>query len=61
MKFPNLHTVWAEGKNLSFPDLLNRSFTATTKDEHRLRTGEIPDPIKFFMTHNQRTQPIECH
>ena len=61
MKFPNLHTVCTEGKNLSLPDLLSRSLTTTTQDEHRLRTVEIPDPIKFFMTHNQNTQLIQCH
>ena len=61
MKFPNLDIVWTEGENLSLPDLLSCSLTTTTRDEHRLRTVEIPDSIKFFMTHNQNTQPIECH
>ena len=61
MKFPNLHIVWTERKNLSLPDLLNRSLTTTTQDEHRLRPVEIPDLIKFFLTHNQNTQPIQCH
>ena len=55
MKFPNLHIVWTEGKNLSLPDLLSRSLTTKTQDEHRLRTVEIPDSIKFFMSHNQNT------
>ena len=48
-------------KNLSLPDLLSRSLTTSTQDEHRLRTVEIPDSINFFMTHNQNTQPIQCH
>ena len=48
-------------KNLSLPDLLSRSLTTTRQDEHRLRTVEIPDSIKIFMTHNQNTQIIECH
>ena len=61
MKFPNLHIVWTEGKNLSLPDLLSRSLTNTTQGEHRLHTVEIPDSIKFFMTPNQNTQPIQCH
>ena len=61
MKFPNLHIVWTEGKNLSLPDLLIRSLTTTTQDERSLRTVEIRDSIKFFMTHNQNTQPIQCH
>ena len=59
MKFPNLHIVWTEGKNLSLPDLLSRSLTTTTQDEHR--KVETPDSIKIFMTHNQNTQPIQCH
>ena len=61
MKFPNLHIVWTEGKNLSLADLLSCSLTTTTQDKHRLRTVEIPESIKFFMTHNQNTQPIQCH
>ena len=61
MKLPNLHIVWTEGKNFSLPDLLSRSLTTTTLDEHRLRTVERPGSIKFFMTHNQITQPIQCH
>ena len=61
MKISNLHIVWTEGKNLSLPDLPSRFLTATTQDEHRLRTVEIPDSIKFFMTHNQNAQPIQCH
>ena len=52
MKFQNLRIVWTEEKNLSLPDLLNRSLTTTTQDKHRLRTVEIP--------HNQNTQPIQC-
>ena len=50
-----------EGKNLSLPDLLSRSLTTTTQDEHRLRTVEIPESIKFFMTNNLNTQPIQCN
>ena len=61
LKFANLHIVWTEGKKLSLPALLSRSLTTTTQDEHRLRTVEIPDSIKFFMTNNQKTQHIECH
>ena len=61
MKFPNLHIVWTERKNLSFTDLLGRSPKTTTQDKHRLRTVEILDSFKFFMTQNQNTQPIQCH
>ena len=59
MKFPNLHIVWTEGKNLSLPDLLSRSLTTTTRKLSR--TVEIPDSKKIFMTHNQSTQSIQCH
>ena len=51
--FPNLHIVWTERKNLPLPDFLSCSLTTTIQDEHRLRTVEIPDSIKFLMTHNQ--------
>ena len=61
IKFPNFNTVWTEGKKLSLPDLLSCSLTATTQCEQRLRTVDIPDSNKFFMTHNQNTPPIECH
>ena len=61
MKFPNLRIIWTEGKNLSLPDLLSCSLTTTTRDKHRLRTVEIPDSIKFFLTHNQNNQPIQCY
>ena len=60
-KFPNLHIVWTKEKNISLPDLLIRSLTTTTQDKHRLRTCGIPDSIGFLMTHNQNTQPIQCH
>ena len=61
MKFSKLHIVWTKGKNLSLPDLLSRSLTTTTQDEHRLRTVEIPESFKFFMTHNLNTQPIQSN
>ena len=32
--------------------------TRRTPSSHS--TVEIPDSIKFFMTHNQNTQPIQC-
>ena len=48
MIFPNLLIVWTESKTLSVPDLLSCSLTTKTQEEHRLRTVEIPDSIKFF-------------
>ena len=61
MKFPNLHIIWMERKIFSLPDLLSCSLTTTTQDENRPRTVEIPNYIKFFMTNNQHTQPLQCH
>ena len=61
MKFPTLHIVWTEGKNISLPDLLSRSLTTTTQDEHRLRTVEISESIKILMNHNLNTRPIQCN
>ena len=61
MKFPILHIVWTEGKNLSLPDLLSCSLTTTTQNKHRFPTVEVPDSIKFFKTHNQNAQHIQCH
>ena len=60
IKFLNLHIVWTEGKKLSLQDLLSCKLPKTTQDKHRVRTV-IPDSIKFFMTHNQNTPPIQCH
>ena len=34
MKFPNLHIIWTEGKNLALPDLLSR----TIDEEHFTKT-----------------------
>ena len=61
MKFPNLQIVWTEGRSFSLPDLSSRSLTTTTQDEYRLRTVEIPKNIKFVITHNPSTQPIQCN
>ena len=61
VKFTNLHIVWTEAKKLSLPDLLSPSLTTTTQDEDRLRTVAIPNFIKFFMTLNHHTHPIQCH
>ena len=58
IKFPNLHIVWTEKKNLSHPDLLSRSLTTTAHEEHRLRTVEDPDSIKFVMKHNQQINEL---
>ena len=60
MKFPNVHILRTEGKNLSFPDFSSHSTTTTAQEDHLLRVVEVPDSVKFFITHNQQTQPIQC-
>ena len=57
MEFPNLQ---AEGKNLSLPAPLSCSLK-TLQDENRLRLLEVPDSIKFFVTHNEQIQAKQCH
>ena len=57
LRSPNLHIVWTEGKNLSIPDLLSRSTTTPTQDDHPLRTIESPDSIKILRhTTNKHNQ-----
>ena len=61
MKFPNLHLIWTEGKNLALPDLLSR----TIDEEHFIKTRditvEIPENIKFFLTKTPFTNNLECN
>ena len=60
MKFPNLHIIWTEGKNLALPDLLSR----TIDDEHFTKTRditvEIPENIKSFLAKTPFTNNLEC-
>ena len=60
MIFQNLHIVWTEGKNLHIVSLI-RSLTTTAQDQKCFRRMEVPDSIKFFITHNQQTSLIQCH
>ena len=52
MKFPNLHIVWTEGKNLSLPDLISRSITphhpTTTRTEPNKEFHDLPPNLRFF-------------
>ena len=48
MKFPNLHMIWTEGKNLALPDLLSRTIDKEHFTKSRDITVEIPNNIKFF-------------
>ena len=47
-------------RSFSLSDLLGCSPRTATQDEYRLKAVEIPDSIKFFMTHNQQTAQT-CH
>ena len=60
MKFPNLHIIWTEGKNLDLPYLLSR-----TEDEEHFKktpdiTVEIPENIKFFFPKTPFANNLEC-
>ena len=43
MKFPNLHIIWTEGKNLALPDLLSRTIYEEQFTKTRDITVEIPE------------------
>ena len=59
-KFPNLHIIWAEGKNLAVPDLLNRKIDEEHFTKIRDITVEIPENIKFFLAKTPFTNNLEC-
>ena len=48
MKFPILHIIWTEGKNLALPDLLSRTIDEENFTKTRDITVEIQENIKFF-------------
>ena len=48
MKFPALHIIWTEGKNLALPDLLRRTINEERFTKTRDITVEIPENIKFY-------------
>ena len=52
MKFPNLHIIWTEGKNLAFPDLLSRTIDEENFTKTRDITAEIPENINIFFRKN---------
>ena len=54
------HIIWMDWRNFSLSDLLGCSPGTTTQDGYRLKTVEIPDSIKFLMTHNQQSAQT-CH
>ena len=60
MKFPNLHIIWTEGKNLALPDLLSRTIDEEHFTKTRDITVEIPENIKFFFAKTPFANNIEC-
>ena len=60
MKFPNLHTIWTEGKNLALPDLLSRTINEEQFTKTRDITVEIPENIKFYFSKTPFGNNIEC-
>ena len=59
MKFPNLHIIWTEEKNLSLPDLLSR----TIDEEHFTKTRDITLKIpenKVFFAKTPFANNLEC-
>ena len=60
MKFPNLHIIWTEGKNLALPDLLSRTIDEEHFTKTRDITVEIPENLKFFLAISPFTNNLEC-
>ena len=64
MKFPNLHIVWTEGKNLSLPDLLSRSITphhpTTVTPEPDAEFHDLPPNLRFFRKPPTSANGTEC-
>ena len=60
MKFPNLHIIWTEGKNLALPDLLSRTIDEEHFTKTRDITVEIPENIKFFFAKSPFANNLEC-
>ena len=59
LKFPNLHIIWTEGKNLALPDLLSRTNNEEKFTKTRDITVEIPENIKFFFAKTTFDNNIE--
>ena len=59
MKFPILHIIWTEGKNLALPDLLSRTIDEEHFTKTRDITVEIPENIKFFFVKTPLTNNLE--
>ena len=60
MKFPNLHIIWTEGKNLALLDLLSRTIDEKHFTKTRDITVQIPENIKFFFAKKPFANNLEC-
>ena len=60
MKFPNLHIIWTEGKNLALLDLLSRTIDEEHFTKTRDITVEVPENIKFFFAKKPFANNLEC-
>ena len=60
MKFPNLHIIWTEGKNLSLPDFLSRTIDEEHFTKTRDITVELPENVKFFFAKTLFANNLEC-
>ena len=60
MKFPNLHSIWTEGKNLALPDLLSRTVNEEQITKTRDITVEVPENNKFHFAKTPFGNNIEC-
>ena len=60
MKFPNLHIIWTEGKNLASPDLLSRTINKEKFTKTRDITVEIPEKNIFYFAKTPFGNNIEC-
>ena len=47
-QFQNLEIIWTKGKNLAFPDILNRNVSIKDLDKYQLKHKKIPKDIKFY-------------
>ena len=64
MKFPNLHIIWTEGKNLALPDLLSRTIDLLIEEyftKTRDITVEIPENIKLFSAKTPFANNLELY
>ena len=60
MKFPNLHIIWRERKNLALPDLLSRTTDEENFTKSRDITEEIPENIKICFAKTPFANNLEC-